>query len=181
MIGLALGLLYANAVEWVAHKYVLHNLGKKRGSLWAFHWANHHKSARTNEMFDEDYAKAFWKWEAGGKETLALGVLLGAHAPLAAVAPWFTAALWYSSANYLYKHRRCHVDVEWGRTHMPHHYDHHMGRDQDANWCVTQPWFDWLLGTRKPYAFTSSERLPSWLGPTRTSFSAASDAEEVAA
>jgi hypothetical protein len=31
---------------------------------------------------------------------------------------------------------------------MPHHYDHHMGSNQDANWCVSYPWFDWILGTR---------------------------------
>ena len=40
---------------------------------------------------------------------------------------------------------------------MTGHYDHHMGADQDANWCVTRPWFDWIMGTRKPYAFTLKE------------------------
>jgi hypothetical protein len=26
-----------------------------------------------------------------------------------------------------------------------------MGVDQNANWCVTKPWFDILMGTRKDY------------------------------
>ena len=32
-----------------------------------------------------------------------------------------------------------------------------MGPDQDANWCVTHPFFDILLGTRKPYVGTELE------------------------
>jgi hypothetical protein len=31
---------------------------------------------------------------------------------------------------------------------IPWHYDHHMNSNQDANWCVTKPWFDYILGTR---------------------------------
>ncbi|RYZ84400.1 MAG: hypothetical protein EOO68_31675, partial [Moraxellaceae bacterium] len=27
-------------------------------------------------------------------------------------------------------------------------YDHHMNSNQDANWCVTRPWFDYVMGTR---------------------------------
>ena len=50
-------------------------------------------------------------------------------------------------------------DHAWAREHLPWHYDHHMGPDQDANWCVTRPWFDQLMGTRRPYAGTEAERL----------------------
>jgi hypothetical protein len=32
-----------------------------------------------------------------------------------------------------------------------------MGKNQDMNWCVTRPWFDWILGTRERYAFTREE------------------------
>ena len=32
-----------------------------------------------------------------------------------------------------------------------------MGSNQDANWCVTRPWFDWIMRTRVPYAFTKLE------------------------
>ncbi len=176
MIGVPLGLLYANAVEWVAHRYVLHGLGKKKKSIWSFHWAKHHKTSRRHEMYDPEYHRGFFDWDAGGKEALAIGALVAVHAPLAPIAPWFTATLCYSGINYLYKHRRCHIDVEWGRQHMPHHYDHHMGRDQEANWCVTQPWFDWIMGTRKRYAFTADERIPEWVIPHRESANDAADA-----
>ena len=49
------------------------------------------------------------------------------------------------------------MDPEWARENLPWHYDHHMGPNQDANWCVTRPWFDDLMGTREPYAGTERE------------------------
>jgi hypothetical protein len=87
-----------------------------------------------------------------------IAAVVALHTPLVAVAPWFTAALWYSGFNYLYKHKRCHTDVEWGKRHMRSHYDHHMGRNQDANWCVTRPWFDWVMGTRLKFDEAASSR-----------------------
>jgi hypothetical protein len=32
-----------------------------------------------------------------------------------------------------------------------------MGPDQEANWCVTRPWMDHVMGTRKPYVGTPAE------------------------
>jgi hypothetical protein len=32
-----LGLIYANAGEWLTYKYILHKLGKNPHSLWAYH------------------------------------------------------------------------------------------------------------------------------------------------
>ena len=46
-------------------------------------------------------------------------------------------------------HQRGHLNVEWGKKNMPWHYDHHMGKDQDANWGVTNPFWDIIFGTRK--------------------------------
>lgn len=149
MIGLPLGVLYANAVEWVIHKYVLHGLGKKKDSLWAFHWHEHHKNSRKNGMSDPAYEHPFWDWSSRGKETAGIGLLMAIHAPLWPVAPAFTAGVWLSAVNYVYRHQRAHADVEWGKRHMRWHYDHHMGRNQDANWCVSYPWFDWVMGTRE--------------------------------
>jgi len=78
--------------------------------------------------------------------------------PLVGVAPWFTATVWYSGLNYLYKHRKAHLDTEWGKQHLRHHYDHHMGKNQDANWCVTHPFMDWVMGTRVEYDYDAIER-----------------------
>lgn len=158
MLGLPLGLLYANAAEWVIHKHILHGLGKKRSSFWNFHWGEHHYNSRKLGFRDPDYERSPIGNHAQGKEFLAVGLAVAAHLPLAANAPWFTAAVAYSGVNYLYKHRKSHLDPEWAREHLTSHYDHHMGKNQDANWCVTRPWFDWVMGTREPYAFTDVER-----------------------
>jgi hypothetical protein len=158
MIGIPLGLLYANAGEWVIHKYVLHGLGKKKSSFWNFQWGEHHRACRKHGFRDPDYERSIFGNHAQGKEALGvLGIAL-AHAPLFPVAPWFTATVWYSAANYFYKHRRSHLDPEWAKRHLKHHYDHHMGIEQDANWCVTRPWFDVLLGTRIDYRYDEKGR-----------------------
>lgn len=151
MIGLPLGLLYANAVEWVVHRYLLHGLGKRKSSIFSFHWHKHHKNSRRHGMYDPDYEKPIYDWRSRGKELGGIGLIALVHVPLWSVAPWFTAAVCYSSANYLYRHEKSHIDVEWGKRHMRSHYDHHMGKNQDMNWCVTRPWFDWIMGTRERY------------------------------
>lgn len=152
MIGVPLGLFYSNAVEWVVHKYLLHGLGKKKGSWWAFHWREHHKNCRKYGMMDPDYQRPITDWNARGKEAAGILVLCAAHLPLVKVAPFFTATVFYAGVNYLRKHKKSHRDPEWAMKHMKWHVDHHLGKNQDANWCVSQPWFDNLVGTRIDYA-----------------------------
>src|SRR3954447_2974162 len=96
MLGIPLGLLYANASEWLIHRYVLHGLGKHKKSFWSFHWAEHHRACRKHDFFDPDYQRSPFGVHAQGKEALAVAALLLAHAPLFPVAPWFTGAVWYS-------------------------------------------------------------------------------------
>ena len=78
---------------------------------------------------------------AQGKETLLL--------TLAAIAPFYTMTIWYSALNDYRKRKRCHQDPRWGREHMPWHVDHHLGCNQDANWCVANPFSDHVMGTRE--------------------------------
>ncbi|TNE46521.1 MAG: hypothetical protein EP343_23230 [Deltaproteobacteria bacterium] len=158
MIGIPLGLLYSNAGEWLLHKYVLHGLGKRKKSFWSFHWHNHHKEVRRNEHIDEAYDDSPFQWNAQGKEVASLLALGLGHAPLFPVAPFFTATVWYSMVNYYRVHKKSHLDPEWAKENLPWHYDHHMGPNQDANWCVTRPWFDVLMGTREPYVGTEQEQ-----------------------
>lgn len=158
MIGIPLGLLYANASEWLIHKHVLHGAGRSRKSFWSFHWLEHHRAARLNEFYDEDYERPVVGNHAQGKEAMALVGAALLHAPLFPVAPFFTATTVYSMWNYYRKHKKAHLDPEWARENLPWHYDHHMAPDQDANWCVTKPWFDHLMGTRQPYVGTQRER-----------------------
>lgn len=158
MIGFPLGVLYANALEWGVHRFILHGLGKKPSSFFAFHWHEHHRAARKHAMRDDAYAESpFAKFGAGSKEALSLLGLGLLHLPIAKKAPWFSLGILYSGLNYYRTHRRAHLDPDWAREHMPWHVDHHMAPDQDANWCVTRPWFDRVMGTRKAYVGTDRE------------------------
>jgi len=158
VIGFILGTVYANAAEWVLHRFVLHGAGKRRGSTWAFHFHEHHRACRRNWMLDADYERSLWGWHAQSKEGLAIVGLCALHAPLVGMAPGFVLGVCVSGWNYYRWHRRSHEDPEWARKHLPWHYDHHMGPDQDMNWCVSWPWFDWVMGTRKPYTGTDREQ-----------------------
>lgn len=146
-----LALLYANFLEWSIHKYVLHGLGKKKGSFWSFHWHAHHQQVRRNGHLDEDYKDTIFQWNGQSKEILSLiGLALG-HLPLALISPAFVLTLLYTNINYYRQHKKSHLDPEWARANLPWHYDHHMGKNQDSNWCVTKPWFDHIMGTREPH------------------------------
>ncbi|MFO0681854.1 MAG: sterol desaturase family protein [Sandaracinus sp.] len=159
MLGIPLGLLYANAGEWFIHKHVLHGPdSRKPGGMWSFHFLEHHRSSRLKEMYDPDYQRSVFGNHAQGKEAAALALAALIHAPLFPVAPFFTATVLYSIANYYRKHKKSHEDPQWAREHLPWHYDHHMGPDQHKNWGVTRPWFDHIMGTRVPYVGTELEK-----------------------
>ncbi|MCB9668344.1 MAG: hypothetical protein H6736_22645 [Alphaproteobacteria bacterium] len=157
MIGIPVGLVYANASEWVIHRYILHGLGKDKKSFWAFHFHEHHRNVRRNAHYDADYEKLVLGDNPQNREILGLVILSVVHAPLLPVAPFFTCTVWYSASYYWWVHRKSHLDPVWAREQLTWHYDHHMGPNQDANWCVTRPWTDHLLGTRIPYAGTERE------------------------
>ncbi|MCU0695587.1 MAG: hypothetical protein MUC96_03535 [Myxococcaceae bacterium] len=155
MLGIPIGLAASNAGEWFIHKYWLHGLGKDKTSFWAFHWHEHHRESRKNDMFDAQYIRSVFSWSPQGKEALALALGAVAMTPMFPVAPFFTGTVWYRMYRYYRIHKRAHLDREWAKTNLPWHYDHHMGKDQNANWCVTHPWFDHVMGTRKLYEYTA--------------------------
>ena len=158
MIGIPAALLLSNAAEWAIHRYVLHGQGSRKGSFWSFHWYEHHRNARRHEFSDPDYEQSPLAWNAQGKELLGLVGMSALVTPLLPVAPFFVLTSYYASYRYYRCHKRAHMDPAWAREHLPWHYDHHMGPNQDANWCVTRPWFDLLMGTREPYVGTERER-----------------------
>jgi len=157
-----LGLLAENAGEWVFHRHVLHRLGKRPGSLWHYHWSEHHRVARANDMFDPCYRGWPSHWDTHGKEVLFLLLVAAAHWPLSASIPWYVAGLYAGLAAYYVRHRRSHLDPDWARAHLPWHCDHHLGGNAEANWCISWPWFDWLAGTRahcqRPILLSSPRR-----------------------
>ncbi len=158
-LGIALGIAVANAAEWLLHRYVLHGRGRRKGSFWNFHYFEHHRAARRAEGHDPAYEQSPFGWHAQGKEALGLVALVVPVLAIVPFAPFFSATLIWSGFDYYRKHRRAHLDPAWARRHLPWHYDHHMGPDQDANWCVTYPWFDQIMGTRRPYVGTPRETM----------------------
>lgn len=150
MLGIPLGLLTVNGIEWYAHKHLLHGKGRDRNSRWASHWV-HHKAVRQNGFEDEMYAPTLrdtFDHERARMEATSLIKAAIVVTPLGLVAPLYTATLYYGAINYWYTHRRAHLDPDWARRKVPWHYDHHMNSNQNANWCVTKPWFDYIMGTR---------------------------------
>lgn len=142
------GLAAANVVEWVVHKYVLHDMGKKKGSFWSYHWHEHHRNSRKHDFYDDSYNQGFFSGSRL-KENVGIFGLALIQTPLIFIAPWYVVTTWAYAVAYLWAHRKSHLDVEWGKKWLPWHYDHHMGKDQDQNWCVLFPWMDWVMRTRK--------------------------------
>lgn len=158
LVQVVLGLLYGNFMEWAMHKYVLHHLGRKsRTNFFSFHWHEHHRKSRINKFLDDDYKKPITNWDARGKEAFGLGVLWLAHAWLFFFFPVFAITLTYCVVNYYYTHKWAHQHPVWAKMYLRWHWEHHMGQNQDANYCVTQPWCDYFFGTRIHYRELKTE------------------------
>ena len=149
LIEMLAAIVVANLYEWVIHKYVLHGMGRKKGSLWSSHWSVHHAKARRNGYHDEDYLNVLGGgWNEGKKEVAGIGLLAIVQIPSMLLFPWYSATMILMGVAYFLVHRQSHLNPEWARKWVPWHYDHHMGKRQDANWCVTFPLWDHILGTR---------------------------------
>lgn len=157
---IAAGLAYANMAEWAVHKFLLHDVGKNKDSFWSYHWHEHHRNCRKFGNYDETYLEPPTH-PSRAKEFLGILGMVAVHLPLLPIAPWFVGTLTVYAGTYLWAHRKSHLDVEWGRKWLPWHWDHHRGRDQDKNWGVLAPWFDWLTGTRVKYDYDEKGRPKS--------------------
>ena len=169
MLGFPVALLVVNGFEWYAHKVWLHEYPRKhRGSPFFSH-ITHHKKARLQGFEDDSYTRSMWQDQLMFNEKVALIGLSVAFTPTVVVAPFFTAGIYYGAWQYWSKHSRAHLDPAWAKAQLPWHYDHHMNTQQDANWCVTRPWFDYLMGTRVIGEGAVAETnplgmaLPAWL------------------
>ena len=146
IIALIAAVLITNVGEWLIHKHALHGLGKSKSSFFHYHW-EHHQRCRKNGYTDLDYEVPTTTMVS--KEIGLLGALVLLLAVLWLWLPKLAACLAFTVVLYYCVHRNGHLDPEWAKKWTPWHYDHHMGRDQDKNWCVTFPWFDWVMGTRE--------------------------------
>lgn len=152
--GFLVGLVVANGFEWIAHKYILHGThrsGKPRYSpvpdSMKSHW-EHHREVRKTDFYDHGYVEGISNWRTKN-EIISLAVVATSTSLMFyPVSKGMAVAAVYSACNYYYIHRRAHLEQDWAMKKIPWHYDHHMNSNQDANWCVTKPWFDYVLGTR---------------------------------
>jgi len=141
-----LAILYANFVEWFAHKYILHGLGQDKNSPLSFHWHRHHKTSRFYNMLDIDYEKPFWH-KNRFQEPLILTILVILHSWLLFIFPVAFAVMVCYSIAYYFIHKMCHTDIEFAKKYFPWHRRHHMKGNQSFNWCVVFPLMDILLET----------------------------------
>lgn len=152
--GFVAGLVVANGFEWFAHNVILHGkhrVGKPRYSpvpkSMKSHW-EHHREVRKQKYYDDGYHQGLKNWRTRNEIGSLAVVTVVASSVAYPFSKGMAAAFVYSAGNYFYTHRRSHMEPEWGKKTIPWHYDHHMNSNQDANWCVTKPWFDYLMGTR---------------------------------
>ena len=143
-----LGLFVANAGEWTIHKYLLHGLGRHKDSIWAYHLREHHAVCFKNAMLDEGYLHFRLEWNTQTKELAFMLLAVLSQLPFISMAFWYVAGVYLTIGVYYYVHRKSHLSADWARRYLPWHYEHHLGSFPDANWCISWPLFDYLMGTR---------------------------------
>ena len=144
LIQILVGLLAGNILEWVVHKYFLHNLGKKKASFLSFHWGIHHRVARKRGFRDPNVSP---------REIIGVLFLCLLFSPVCYFFPVVYAAMFFHAMLYLVLHNLLHRKPKLAFKYFRWHYDHHMGKDQDKNWCVVHPLADYIFRTRRKYEY----------------------------
>jgi sterol desaturase/sphingolipid hydroxylase (fatty acid hydroxylase superfamily) len=150
MIGFVIGLLYSNGFEYFFHRWALHRVG----SRFAEGHSKHHESSGKPDqeehlnffsgsavhiviMFAVN-AIPFLLLEWGFDIRVLSGVLIG-------------FVVYFILMEEV--HRRAHTDIgripsSWRTHHMLHH-GHGPNANEDTNFNIFCPVFDWLLGTKQ--------------------------------
>jgi len=144
LIQIILGVLIASLLEWIIHKHILHELGKKKVSIFSFHWGVHHANARKNGFLDKAVSK---------REVFGIFALCVIASPVWFILPFMYYTMFSHAMKYLFIHNVAHKNPTFAKRFLPWHYDHHMGKDQNTNWCVVHPLADYILGTRRKYEY----------------------------
>ncbi len=139
IISIVAGFLYANFLDWGIHVLLHKPRGKSR---FKFHW-KHHKIARKNQNEDPDYRTKLFH-----NETYLTLIGIAIHVPFVFIWPSFACTVIAYATVYMILHRMTHTYVEFFKRWMPWHYEHHMGKNQNSNWCVVCPLMDHIMRTR---------------------------------
>jgi len=136
-----LAIIYANFLEWFVHKYVLHGIGKRKGSYWSDHYSVHHLNYHLHAGKDPDYTD--YKLTS---EIIGLAGMSVLHIPVCLLSPAAYVTLVIYAIFYYFVHRYSHVNPTWGKKWIPWHIEHHRGKEM--NWCVLFPLADHVMRTR---------------------------------
>ena len=144
LIQIILGIFAASFLEWYVHKYILHVLGRRRASFFSFHWGKHHAAARRNGFLDP---------LVSAREGFGIFFLCLVFSPLILLLPFTYGTMFIHAMLYFVLHNTAHKHPKFAKKYMRWHYDHHMGKNQNMNWCVVHPLADYIMGTRKKYEY----------------------------
>ena len=131
------GIIYANVVEYVVHRYLFHGLGKKKDSIFSFHLRDHHLTSKRNDFIDRKVSSV---------EAIGLPFLLATHVPAFFISPAFFFGLVVYAVAFGVLHNYQHRNPEFTKKYFPWHWDHHM-RNQNKSWGVVMPLTDLITGT----------------------------------
>jgi len=148
--------IYSHILEYHLHKNLLHN---SKSKWFKFHFSTHHRKSRLFYMKDDKYRKERWRDWLYDDEVQGLSLLSALHSPLFFFLPYAYFTLVVSAIAYFILHRKAHLDHHWARKWLPHHYDHHMGKDQHSNWGVRSDLVDNIIGTRKVWKGSLREQM----------------------
>lgn len=132
-----IGIIYANLVEYLIHRYLFHGLGKKKNSLFAFHLREHHLTAKRNNFTDVKFSL---------NEAVGIPVLLAIHFPLWFISPAMYLGLCLYGALFIVVHNLIHAFPDLGRKYFWWHWNHHMS-NQNKSWAVVIPIVDIITGS----------------------------------
>ena len=134
-----LGFVYSSIVEWAVHKYLFHELGKKKNSKFSFHIRAHHVDCRKNGNHDRKFSQ---------REIPGILFLLLINFPIIFFHSSFYYAMCTYGALFIIMHNVSHIWPQFGKKYIPWHWDHHM-KYQNHNFNVVAPIGDYIFGTRK--------------------------------
>lgn len=147
MIEFFIAFLIGSFLEYIIHKFILHN--RKFKLAYKYHFSRHHKNCRRLDCIDPDYLKKPSTFENGMFEIFSLIFINLLFIPLFFLS--FKTYLFLLIYSFLYYtiHRVFHIYPEKMRKIFSWHYDHHMNKDQNKNWGITNPIFDYIFFTRQ--------------------------------
>lgn len=137
MLTFVIGIIYGSFLEYFIHKYLFHDMGKAKDSIFAFHLRQHHIVSRRNGFIDTRVSK---------HEAIGLPIMAVAHIPFYFISPGLYFGMITYALLFLAIHNLVHRLPSLGRRIFWWHWNHHM-KNQNKSYNVVLPIADIILGT----------------------------------